>query len=131
MENAIVRLAENTTLLHKICDKPTPPTFNTRPIPDHRDSRSFPFDDEVEIVSCLSYLSSYSDSPERVSAICLEETLHGQSMRISVATNTGSTSYLEQGLRRIADTLERQAIGKDARFTYDHPKADRRRPIDG
>ncbi|KAF1836680.1 hypothetical protein BDW02DRAFT_628553 [Decorospora gaudefroyi] len=108
MDDGILRVAENISVLRSICDKPIPPTCNQVMVPNHRDGRILRFKEELDIVNCLNYLSSYSDHPGEVTGLCLEESADRQHLIISVATNNGSSPYLEQGLRSIADILEQQ-----------------------
>lgn len=109
MEYDPLRLAENIVLLQKSCNKPIPPTSNPLPVVEEDDDRQISLEIELEIVECLTYLVAYSDDADRVMALCTEERENGSGMTISIATNTGSTTYLQQGLRSICEILERQA----------------------
>lgn len=109
MEYDPLRLAENIVLLQKSCNKPIPPTSNPLPVVEEDDDRQISLEIELEIVECLTYLVAYSDDADRVMALCMEERENGSGMTISIATNTGSTTYLQQGLRSICEILERQA----------------------
>lgn len=110
MAEAPLRLAENIILLQKLCDKPAAPARNaTATDQGSDDGRQLDAKHEIEIVECLAYLSTYSNEPEDVMALCLEEHSDGRSCTISIATNTGSTGYLEKGLRNMAKVLEQAA----------------------
>src|SRR4051812_27958426 len=111
MEDAFLRLAENAVVLRKICSKPIPPTRNDLVTADNRKDRTLRLRDELEIANCISYLANYSDQPSQAMAVCVEELSDKNSMVISAATNTGSTSDLEGGLREMASILEKQNIG--------------------
>jgi hypothetical protein len=111
MSDCALRIAENATLLRRTCDKPIDPTCNPLP-PELGDSgRTLKFHDELDIVSCLSYLSTYSDDPGMVMALCVEEKVDHQGIIVSISTNNETVSDLERGVQSIVDVLERQAKG--------------------
>ena len=112
MENAIVRIAENAATLRRVCDKPIPPTANRLNTSEHDTARTLPLKDELDIVSCFTYLSSYSDHPGEVMGMCLEELPDRKSLVLSIATNNGPNLYLEKSLRGMADVLEQQDDGQ-------------------
>jgi len=111
MADAALRLTEIIALLQKTCNKPIPPTRNKLPDLTPDDSRTLSIKQELDIVNCLSYLASYSDNPDRVLALCVEEKSDHEGLVVSLATNTGSTAYLEQGVRSIMEVLQCQARG--------------------
>jgi hypothetical protein len=111
MADAALRLAETIALLQKTCDKPISPTRNKLPDNAPNDGRKLSVKQELKVVSCLSYLASYSDKPDRVMALCVEEYPDHQGIKVALATNTGSTVWLEQGVRSILEVLQLQARG--------------------
>ncbi|KAF2634961.1 hypothetical protein P280DRAFT_438025 [Massarina eburnea CBS 473.64] len=116
MADLALCLAENIALLQKTCSTPIPPTRNAPNITVPQDDRVLNFDQELDIVSCFSYLSSYSDDPDRAMAMCVEERQDREGLTVVVATNTGSVEYLMQGVRSIRHVLEKQA--SDSRGDY-------------
>ncbi|EDU50858.1 predicted protein [Pyrenophora tritici-repentis Pt-1C-BFP] len=108
MENIGLRIAENAALLGQICDKPMLPTRNDPIAVNVLGDRTVSFQEELEIVNCVNYLASYSDHPGEVMALCMEELPSHKGLIITVATNTGSTVRLEDGLRDMADVLQQQ-----------------------
>jgi hypothetical protein len=112
MDSSILRIAENATILRRICDKPIPLTPNNLNVLYDDTGRTLPLKDELDIVNCLTYLSSYSDHPGDVMGMCLEEVPDKKSLVISIATNNGPSLYLEKFVRDIADKLERQDDGE-------------------
>lgn len=111
MADAALSVAENIALLRKTCNKPIPPTRNELPQSAPEEGRVLSMRQELDIVSCLSYLASHSDRPERVMALCIEERGKGKGLTVAVATNTGELTYLQEGIQSIAKVLESQACG--------------------
>jgi hypothetical protein len=104
-------LAENIMLLQKTCDKPSPPTHNRledMAVPDAQ-GRVLSLRKELDIAECLTYLSTYSNHPHRVMALCLEERGDHEGLIISVATNDGSLLHLQQGVQSLVRILQQQA----------------------
>lgn len=110
MADSALRLAENIALLRKTCDKPISPTQNELPVMSSN-NRTLSFQNELDIVSCLSYLSTYSDHPGLVMALCIEEKPNRQGLVVTLATNNDAASDLKRGVRGIIDVLEKQAHG--------------------
>ncbi|KAF2187015.1 hypothetical protein K469DRAFT_686228 [Zopfia rhizophila CBS 207.26] len=99
MANAPLRLAENLVLLQKLSNQPIPPSKNKLVHLDGGEGRTLEFRQELDIAECLTYLSAYSNDPERVLALCLEEQTNHQGLVVSIATNTGPTSHLQRGIQ--------------------------------
>jgi hypothetical protein len=111
MTDSALRLAENTALLQKTCHKPIKPTHNVLSTAGNDSSRSLSMKDELDIVSCLSYLSTYSNHPDLVMALCIEERTDHRGLVISIATNKGAVSGLRRSMCGIVEVLEKQALG--------------------
>ena len=112
MEEIYLRLAENVAVLRRICDKPMSPTRNDLITTENRKGRTLSLKNEASIVHDISYLVSHSSQAGQVMAMCVEELSDKQSMVISIATNEGSTSFLEGSLRSVADILQQQNLGQ-------------------
>lgn len=105
-------LAENIFLLEKINNSPEKSQDN--PIPAHLDqyhqsSRVLTLEQEQSIASILSFLSSYTDDPNHVSAFCIEEILGSSGLLITIASNSGPTQQLEAGVKAMASVLMNEA----------------------
>lgn len=103
--------AENILLLEKINNSPEKSQDN--PIPaqlhQHQPGRILTMEQEQSIASMLSFLSSYTDDPNRVSALCIEEIPGNSGFQINIAINIGPTKQLEDGLNAMAAVLMNEA----------------------
>lgn len=87
-ESANVVCAENISLLYLLNQIPSPPTVNTPPLPINLPDRyTLPFAAERSLASTLAFLSSITDSPRCITAICVQEQRGGDSLEIYVAIN--------------------------------------------
>lgn len=104
-------LAENICLLERIDNCPGKSQNN--PIPAHlhqyQPGRILTLEQEQSIASSLSFLSSYTDDPNRVSALCIEEILGNSGLLITIASNSGSIEQLKAGLMAMATVLMNEA----------------------
>lgn len=104
-------LAENIFLLEKINNSPGKSQDN--PIPAHlhqyQPGRVLTLEQEQSIASTLSFLSSYTDDPNRVSALCIEEILGNGGLLLTIASNSGSLEQLKAGLITMATILMNEA----------------------
>ncbi|KAF2682384.1 hypothetical protein K458DRAFT_370199 [Lentithecium fluviatile CBS 122367] len=120
MVDAALRLAENITLLRQRCDKPIPPTPNalsTAVVPSS-DGRTLSLSDELAIVNCLSYLSTYSDHPGLVMALCIEERSDHEGLIVAIATNNDAVEDLQKGVYGIVEVLKEQSYILDTQGDY-------------
>ncbi|PSN69755.1 hypothetical protein BS50DRAFT_295844 [Corynespora cassiicola Philippines] len=110
--NALLRLAENTYLLRdQKGECVVPPRRNDMEDGDKgaaNNGRVLSMRQELDLVSCLTYLSAYSTHSHRVMALCVEEKADHEGLVVSVASNTSPDEKLEKGLKRITDILEKQ-----------------------
>lgn len=104
-------LAENIFLLERIDNSPGKSQNN--PIPahlhQHQPGRILTLEQEQSIASSLSFLSSYTDDPNRVSALCMEETPGNSGLLIIIASNSGSVEPLKAGMMAMANVLMNEA----------------------
>lgn len=104
-------LAENIFLLEMIDNSPGKSQDN--PIPaqlhQHQPGRILTLEQEQSIASTLSFLSSYTDDPNRVSALCIEEILGSSGLLITIASNSGSIEQMKAGLIAMATVLMNEA----------------------
>lgn len=104
-------LAENIFLLERI--NISPGKSQNNPIPahlhQHQSGRTLTLEQEQSITSSLSFLSSYTDDPNRVSALCIEEILGNSGLLITIASNSGSMEQLKAGLVSMATVLMNEA----------------------
>ena len=109
MDDAPLRLAENVALLQRIRRNPAPPTKNEIRLRDDEAGRALKLQYEVEVVESLAYLSTYSDEPKDVMALCIEEKPDLSGLIVKYATNSGSGGRLQQGLEKITGILTQEA----------------------
>ncbi|KAG6009057.1 hypothetical protein E4U21_003389 [Claviceps maximensis] len=83
--------AENVALLHFLHTVPAPPTRN---LADERlirhDGYSLSFDHERKLVGVLAFLSSVTDEPDHIPAVCVEEKCDSSGLRVMLAVNKKS-----------------------------------------
>ena len=65
---------------------------------------------EKEVTSNLAFLSSISDNPLRVMAVCIEEHEDKEGITIRMASNTGDMSLVVNGFNKMARVLEQAAL---------------------
>lgn len=66
-------------------------------------------DQESEIVSNLSFLSSWRKDSKQVVAVAIKATEKSQEMVIRMAVNGEDAAYLKEGLAKIGNILEKAA----------------------
>jgi hypothetical protein len=64
---------------------------------------------EKEVASNMAFLSSISDNPLRVMAVCIEEHDNKEGITIRMASNTGDLSLVVNGFNKMAQVLEQAA----------------------
>ena len=57
----------------------------------------------------LAFLSAWSDDPDNVMAVCVEENQGREGLTIRMASNAGDLEPVKEGFTRIATILERAA----------------------
>lgn len=106
-------LAENITLLGLLNREPEKPMEN--PLPPHllteteSTSRQLSIERERDLVDSLAFLSAWSDDPEKVMAVCVEENQDSEGLTIRMASNRGNLEPVKKGFTIIASILERAA----------------------
>lgn len=108
---SLTGLAENILLLEKITKVPENPHDNLIPAHLHQcqPTRILRLEQEQSIVSALSFLSSYTDDSNNVSALCIEETSGKSGVIINIACNSGGLEELKTGLEAMASILMNEA----------------------
>ncbi|KAF2109505.1 hypothetical protein BDV96DRAFT_502727 [Lophiotrema nucula] len=109
MDDAPLRLAENIALLQRIGRNPAPPTKNEIKLEHNEAGRVLSLQHELEVVESLAYLSTYSDEPRDVMALCVEERPDHGGLIVSYATNSGLCIRLQQGIEKVASVLTQEA----------------------
>jgi 4-hydroxy-3-methylbut-2-en-1-yl diphosphate synthase IspG/GcpE len=59
--------------------------------------RTLTFERERNIVNNLAFLSTASDNPEKVTAICIEKHANAYGYTVRIAVNKGSLNFVEEG----------------------------------
>lgn len=108
MADSPLRLAENVTLLQKVNSEPGRPSENAIPCLE-LDERALKLRHERDIADCLAFVSTYSNDPNRIMALCIEEKPNRQGLIVSVAANAGNLDTLTSGMRGIVSILENEA----------------------
>jgi len=110
MTDITLRLLKNISALKTVNNKPVPASRHN-PAQFHPDKkkRVLELKEELDFTECLIYLSAYTNDPERVMALCAEEKRDGRGLIVSMALNSGSTTYLQYTLERICEVLEAEA----------------------
>lgn len=109
--NVLIGLAENIFLLEKVNSSPEESHDNPTPahLHQYQPSRVLTLEQEQSIASALSFLTSYTNDPYRVSALCIEEVLGHGGLLITIASNSGPTEQLEAGVKAMASVLMNEA----------------------
>jgi hypothetical protein len=100
------RLMETIAILWTLTEVPGVPRDEELP-PEIPTSRQLTLRHERGLVEMLAFLAATTDDPLKIMAVCVEETLTGDSLTIRVATNTGDCMDTVFGFQRIARILER------------------------
>ena len=72
-------------------------------------TRQLTFEREQSLVEILAFLAGTTDDPSKVTAICVEEALSGESLTIRLAVNSGDCSDTITGFKRLAKILEQSS----------------------
>lgn len=110
------RLAEDITLLSRLTAEPAAPNENEIPqVPTQDDpSRCLSLKQERLIADAFAYLSKTTENPDRVTAVCVEESRKRQQLTIVVAVNSGTCDSVVEGLSQITAALE--AIASESMY---------------
>jgi hypothetical protein len=106
-------IAENITLLSLLTRVPKAPAQNPAVGGLEHNSqkgRTLTFERERDIVDNLAFLSTASDNPEKVTAICIEEHTNTHRCIVRIVVNKGSLSVVEEGFQRISSILEKALL---------------------
>lgn len=108
-QNIQRRLVENITLLWTLCEVPGQPKEDDVH-GGHDEGRQLSQDREMQLVDIFAFISTTTDDPLRVMAVCIEEKPEKNGMTIRLASNTGDLSHVTQGFNGIARTLEQASL---------------------
>lgn len=111
MRMALDGLVEDILLLHEINKTPEVPHDNILQRSFGKDDgrRVLKIEHEKSIASALSFLSSYTDDPARVSALCVQESGDKNGLVVCIAENTGDCTRLKKGIEGIGSILMKEA----------------------
>ncbi|CAM1506579.1 Fc.00g062200.m01.CDS01 [Cosmosporella sp. VM-42] len=101
------RCAENIALLHHLGNIPSPPRRNLvrDPGPDPATTRTLSIGNESDLTSVLAFLSSIRDDPNKVTAVCIEESVPGLVVMIAVNAEGLDASTYIQSVKAGFDTI--------------------------
>jgi OTT_1508-like deaminase len=111
-------LAEDIALLNMLTREPGRPSKNPLPISsqsfadDNKQNpcnRELTFKYERDIVDSLSFLSATTSDPDKVMALCVEESHGREGILIRVAANTGDLEKLKVRIQKMANLLQAEA----------------------
>lgn len=107
-ESAYVACAENISLLHLLHEIPEPPSVNTAPVAfSDAASYSLPFATERSLAGVLAFLSSITDNPNFITAVCVQEGREGADLKVHVAINKKNDKDNNATLETICDGFNR------------------------
>jgi len=124
MATAAVACGESIALLSLLHSIPAPPSKNDwDPANIVRGDYTLPFERERRLVGILGFLSSISDDPNHVTAVCVEEDPHAASLDVLLAINRRNadglnqvSKKLEEGFKAIFRELSQPLEGRRAHF---------------
>jgi hypothetical protein len=124
MATPAVACGESIALLSLLDSVPAPPSKNDwDPANIIRGDYTLPFERERRLVGILGFLSSISDHPDHITAVCVEENPHAESLDVLVAINRRNagglnqvSGKLEEGFKGIFRELSQPLEGRRARF---------------
>ncbi|KAI9768094.1 MAG: hypothetical protein M1840_005128 [Geoglossum simile] len=111
-------LAEDIALLNMLTREPGQPSENPLPITNQSivrgndqepNNRELTLKYERDIVDSLSFVSATTSDPDKVMALCIEESHRSEGILIRVAANTGDLEQLKAGIQRMTNLLEMEA----------------------
>ncbi|OAQ99658.1 hypothetical protein LLEC1_04831 [Akanthomyces lecanii] len=111
-ESAYIACAENISLLHLLSKIPEPPSDNTSPALAGQCARyTVPFATERSLASTLAFLSSITDNPNCITAVCIQEQTGDETLEIYIAINKKSPKDNNVILNTICDGIN-QVFGR-------------------
>jgi len=113
MASAIDRLQVKIAILGLVNVYPEQPSTNapSRYIETQKSQseRTLSLKHELSITQQLAFICAYSHDPLHITAVCIEEAIHGRAITIRFAANTGQHGGLVNGLKMISKILESEA----------------------
>jgi hypothetical protein len=114
MASTVDILQVKIAILKLVNEFPEQPSFNNSvsqfiKAQNSQSERTLSFKHEVTITQQLAFVCAYSHDPLHVTAVCVEEAVHGRGITIRVAANSGQHDSLVAGLETISGILENEA----------------------
>jgi hypothetical protein len=103
-----IACAENIALLHLLHSVPTPPSPN--PIDSFQirhEGYTLSFERERSLAGTLAFLSSISDDPKHIPAVCVEESPNSAFLSVLLAVNKVKRNDGNQVLQNLRQGFER------------------------
>ena len=111
-KSKLQELSQEIVLLSMLTAEPARPTRNA--IFNHENAdlslsrgRKLSLQREVDLVENLTFICATSDNPEHVIALCVEEQIQPNSCTFRIAINANLPKALLDGVRAIAQVLEK------------------------
>jgi hypothetical protein len=103
---AIAR-TESIALLYLLHSVPTPPSHNlVNSVKISHERYTLPFERESSLAGTLAFLSSTTDDPNYIPAVCLEEDPRSAALNVLLAINKAERDRGDQVLQRIRQGFE-------------------------
>jgi hypothetical protein len=113
MASIVDLLQVKIAILKLVNEYPEQPSSNTpsqyTETNKSQSERTLSFKHELSIVQQLAFICGYSHDPLHVTAVCIEEAIHGGALIIRFAANKGQHDDLANGLNTISRILENEA----------------------
>ena len=120
MASTVDQLQVKIAILRLVNQYPEQPSANTPSqyieTQNSQSDRTLPFKHELSITQQLALICAYSHDPLHVTAVYIEEAVHGHALTIRFAANTGQHEALVNGLNTISRILEREAKNGSVSF---------------
>ena len=104
---AAIARAESIALLYLLHSVPTPPSPNSiNGLRVHHECYALPFEKERSLAGTLAFLSSITDDPNYIPAVCVEEVPDSAFLNVLLAVNKDSRNDGNQILQRLKQGFE-------------------------
>jgi hypothetical protein len=120
MASTVDQLQVKIAILRLVNEYPEQPSANTPSqyieTQNPQSERTLSFKHELSITQQLALICAYSHNPLHVTAVYIEEAIHGRALIIRIAANSGQHDKLVNGLKAISTILEREAENGSGSF---------------
>jgi hypothetical protein len=120
MASTVDLLQVKIAILKLVNEYPEQPSANTPSqyieTQNSQSERTLSFKHELSITQQLAFICAYSHDPLHITAVCIEEVIHGRALTIRFAANTGQHDDLVNGLKTISRVLESEAKNGSVSF---------------